>query len=355
MTSKIIVNQIEGDVGVSSVTFNDTIYGNLEGNVTGNVTSGTLTGITSVSTTNLTVNGNAYPSFGALSHRNYVINGAFNQWERGTSFTANSAVTFGADRFAAYSASSGANAYTRSTDVPTNQGFTYSGSFDGVDIRHSIELPGNALRGQFIDGSQWTLSFWVKAGSSGTGTVNAGWGDGVAASQLTNWGADKNYTYSTSWEKKEITFTVGNNLVAGDVAILLYWSAVAGQKITGVQFEKGTVASPFEFLHPADELLRCQRYYVNTNWVFCTSISGLNYRKINPGPGVRMRTSPVHRYTHPTTGVVNNAYEHSSANTLTIDDASNASSPGPQGSTYFGLDATPSYDALVRIEYDAEL
>ena len=38
MTSKIIVNQIEGDVGVSSVTFNDTIYGSVEGNVTGNVT-----------------------------------------------------------------------------------------------------------------------------------------------------------------------------------------------------------------------------------------------------------------------------------------------------------------------------
>ena len=37
MTSKIIVNTIEGDVGVSSVTFNDTIYGNLEGNVTGEV------------------------------------------------------------------------------------------------------------------------------------------------------------------------------------------------------------------------------------------------------------------------------------------------------------------------------
>lgn len=46
MTSKIVVNTIEGDVGVSSVTFNDTIYGNLEGNVTGNVNS---TGISTFS------------------------------------------------------------------------------------------------------------------------------------------------------------------------------------------------------------------------------------------------------------------------------------------------------------------
>ena len=33
MTSKIIVNNIESDVGISSVTFNDTISGNLEGNI----------------------------------------------------------------------------------------------------------------------------------------------------------------------------------------------------------------------------------------------------------------------------------------------------------------------------------
>ena len=281
MASNLRVDNIQPTTGTGigigtangSVTINDDLFvsGDLDvtGIVTattfsGDVTDGALSGITSISTTNLTVNGNAYPSAGALSHRNYVINGAFNQWERGTSFTANSAVTFGADRFAAYGASSGANAYSRTTDVPTDQGFTYSGRFDGVDIRHSIELPGDTFssrRGQFIGGSQWTLSFWVKAGSSGTGTVNAGWSDGVAAGQVTYWGADKNYTYSTSWEKKEITFTVGNSLAAGDIAILLYWSAVAGQKITGVQFEKGTVASPFEFLHPADELARCQRYY----------------------------------------------------------------------------------------------
>ena len=51
MTSKIIVNQIEGDVGVSSVTFNDTIYGSVEGNVTGNVTGDITVG------TNATISG----------------------------------------------------------------------------------------------------------------------------------------------------------------------------------------------------------------------------------------------------------------------------------------------------------
>ena len=102
MTSKIVVNNIEADSGINTVTFASNIQGNLIGNVTGTVNStgvitatsfsgdvtgnvtGNLTGtastataaatayglsgsptlscITSVSTTNLTVNGNAYPS-----------------------------------------------------------------------------------------------------------------------------------------------------------------------------------------------------------------------------------------------------------------------------------------------------
>jgi hypothetical protein len=43
MTSKIIVNNIEADVGVSTITFGSNIQGNLIGNVTGNIT-GNVTG-----------------------------------------------------------------------------------------------------------------------------------------------------------------------------------------------------------------------------------------------------------------------------------------------------------------------
>jgi hypothetical protein len=202
--------------------------------------------------------GNVYDD-GALSNRNVIINGNFSVWQRGTSFTPD-AVIFGADRFASYKASASAGDYARSTDVPTGQGFTYSGYFNAADIRHSIELPTAGERGVFVDGSKWTLSFWVKAGASGTATANLGWANGVSASTLTYWGANQSYSYSTSWEKKTITFTVGGSITGSHAAVLLYMQAVSGLYLTGVQLEQGDTATPFEHRSYGDELARCQRY-----------------------------------------------------------------------------------------------
>ena len=48
MTSKIVVNNIEADSGINTVTFNSNISGNLIGNVTGNVNSTGVTTVTSL-------------------------------------------------------------------------------------------------------------------------------------------------------------------------------------------------------------------------------------------------------------------------------------------------------------------
>jgi hypothetical protein len=237
--------------------------------------------------------GNVYDD-GALSNRNRIINGGFDVWQRGTSFTPSS-VIFGADRFAAYKSGASAGDYARSTDVPAGQGFTYSGYFNGTDIRHSIELPAAGKRGVFVDGSQWTLSFWVKAAASGTATANLGWANGVSASSLTYWGADQSYSYSTSWEKKTITFTVGGSITGSHAAVLLYMSSVSGLYLTGVMLEIGDTATPFE--HPrsyGDELLRCQRYYCHfspsTNMPFFQYQA--NFRAVMMNFPVTMRASP---------------------------------------------------------------
>jgi len=215
-----------------------------------------------------------------------------------------------------------------------------------------------------LAGTQLTLSFKARAGANlsgdfayivffGTGTDENPVGMTGQTSDVTSTPA------STDWTSYTKTVTVPAGTTQITIGFSFTPSGTAGAndwfEVAEVQVERGSVATPFEHRSYGDELARCQRYYVNTNWVFCTTITGLNYRKINPGPGVTMRTNPTHRYTHPSTGVVNNVYEHSSGSTYTINDTSNASSPGPQGSTYFGLSSTPSYDVLVRIEYSAEI
>ena len=55
MTSKIVVNNIEADTGISTVTFNSNIQGNLIGNVTGNLNSTGVTTVTNLTATNITV------------------------------------------------------------------------------------------------------------------------------------------------------------------------------------------------------------------------------------------------------------------------------------------------------------
>ena len=134
--------------GVATATsgFSGDLTGNLTGNVTGNVTgnltgtastataaatayglsgSPTLSGITSVSTSNLTVNGNAYPSAGPLSNRNLIINGAMQVAQRGTSSTSSGYHTV--DR---YKPSFGGVSVTQSQQAlssgdPYNEGFRH--------------------------------------------------------------------------------------------------------------------------------------------------------------------------------------------------------------------------------------
>lgn len=241
-----------------------------------------------------TINGYT-PTASNMAGRNRIINGDFRIWQRGTSFTPNS-VIYGADRFASYKAGALAGDYARSTDVPTGEGFTYSGYFNGADIRYAVELLGAGLPGEFVDGSQWTLSFWVKAGASGTATTNIGWANGVSASSLTYWGAGQTYSYSTSWQKITLAFTVSGAPTGAHLAALIYFSAVSGLYITGVQLEAGSVATPFERRDYGRELMMCQRYYwqnVGSNFFLngYNSTSNLVYADI-PNP-VTMRANPT--------------------------------------------------------------
>jgi len=235
------------------------------------VTSGNLTGISSVSTTNLTVNGNAYPATGPLSNRNLIINGAMQVAQRGTSTTAPGYLL---DRF--YFSTSGATGtYSQEsftigqTDVPgadkylkldITTGDNNSGIYHKIEAKNAFSAIGGKV----------TLSYYAK-GTSPTGGLQVGilWYDGSTSSSR----ADTTVTLTSSWVKYTHTFDVpsisGLTLTNASAYLEVHWqqastdtgTAAYQLQLAQVQLEVGTVATPFEHRSYGQELALCQRYY----------------------------------------------------------------------------------------------
>lgn len=235
--------------------------------------------------------------------RNRIINGDFliNQRRGTTAITLLSSV-YNADRWVhdatqASKASSqvidggsaaGSKNYLRMKTVAA----ATLGSADAFSIKQSIE--GFNVQDFSLgtaEATQITLSFWARA--SATGTYNVAFRNGGdSRSYVTT------YTISTAntWEYKTITIngdTSGTWKNSEDTGLSVYfdfgtgstfttaspntWLAGNFVKSTGttnlittlnatlditlVQLEKGGVATPFEYIHIVDSIVRCERYY----------------------------------------------------------------------------------------------
>ena len=279
-----------------------------------------------------------------IYRKNAIINGDMGIAQRGTAFAACADGAYTLDRWKLINGSDAVMAISQNTterptiaqsgvrfnaslvvDVTTadasigaTQACALQYTLEGYDIRHFM-------------GQQVTLSFWVAATKPGTYCV-----------VLLNAGSDKiypvNYTISqaNTWEKKAITLTMHDGasgtwdftngiglrirfvLAAGSTCANgtnATWGTtglygVSGQVnsldsadnyflITGVQLEKGSVATPFEFRPFAQELMLCQRYYWRKNFESGEPIANLQafgtsaaYGKLLQHP-VDMRATPT--------------------------------------------------------------
>jgi len=257
-------------------------------------------GTTGVTFNDSSLQGAAASPFGL---KNRIINGDMVISQRGTSavtVNSGSAYIYGLDRWAGFGkTSAGVFTMQQSSTAPANftnsvvLTVTTSATPTGTDayiFRQAIEgfnlqdIAWGTANAQTV-----TLSFWVR--SSLTGTFS-----GVVFSNADNSTYPFTYTISAAntWEKETITipgptsgsFSTGSNAYLNVVPIVLgagtkttpnAWntSATLGSTgatdvistngatffVTGVQLERNTTATPFEWLPYGTELALCQRYY----------------------------------------------------------------------------------------------
>lgn len=247
------------------------------------------------------------------SFRNKIMNGSFNIWQRGTSFTSVVDQQYSADRWLYAKSGTMVHDISLSTDIPTVSEagilFNYSLLADCQTADSSISATDFCVIEQRIEGYNFApiaqkptiLSFWVKATKTGIYSV-----------YLKNGGGDRGYVgeytvnASNTWEFKTVKFSASPssgtwNYTNGIGAILGFslacgsnYQITAGSwqnggylgssnqvnacdstsnnfRICGVQLEEGLLNTPFESRSFEEELYSCQRYY-EKSWDYSTAL-----------------------------------------------------------------------------------
>jgi hypothetical protein len=238
--------------------------------------------------------------------KNLLINGGMNIWQRSTSASVSTDTYATVDRFAIGVGGMGVFTSSRSTDVPSGQGFGYSTKWDCTTADASPAAGDYIIFPQRLEGQNLqhllkgtssakavTVSFWIKSNKTGTYILEL-----IDADNARN--ISKSYTIDTAntWEKKEIVFEgdqtgvldndnahslrcqwwfgAGSTFSSGTLqtswATGVNANRAVGQVnladstsnelyITGCQLEIGEAATDFQF-EPYESVLRkCQRYF----------------------------------------------------------------------------------------------
>jgi hypothetical protein len=236
-----------------------------------------------------------------INIKNYLINGNFDIWQRGTSTSSNP--SYLADRWVVSNITSA----SQQTDVPPNGRSKYSISIvqtaaSFCSITQRIES-FNSLQ---LNGKQVTFSFWAKSFSGSSSLyVDYGYANAVDNFSSTTPVSLGNLmvTPSSSWTQYSLTFTVTANMATNGMYIMINRlnTSASETRITQCMLNEGPTAAPFQTASPsvAGELALCQRYYwkrvsVATNEYFATaqatSTTNVTVFKQLPVP---MRTNPT--------------------------------------------------------------
>ena len=234
---------------------------------------------------------------------NYIINGAFDIWQRGASgFTTNNG--YCADR---WKASISASTISR-VAMPVSSGLTYGALFttssatntNGI-IQALESFHANSLRGKTA-----TLSFYAQTSVAGQTLLADIQTSATADTSTTGFSVLKRETITTSTTLTRYSTSVevpADSSSAGIRVVLLASNMPSGGTLTisGVQLEEGPTATTFRRNAPSiqAELAACQRYFWRQatsvqdgafGYGFQTTTTTGNVQVVTP---VVMRTAPT--------------------------------------------------------------
>jgi hypothetical protein len=202
-----------------------------------------------------------------INRTNFLINGGFDIWQRGTSSTANG--VYIADRWI-HERYAGTHTVSRSTDVPVTT-LQYSLSFASTSgsspsLFQRIEAANAAqLVGQTVTFSIWAKSTVGTGGLSWTSFFPTTTADTFSAITTDQTGVFNATMTVGTWTRYSATFTVAAGAVRG-YGVNVFRSVTTANTTTlyaGAQLEIGTVVTAFRRNAPSiqAELAACQRYY----------------------------------------------------------------------------------------------
>ncbi len=294
--------------------------------------------------------------------KNKIINGNFDIWQRGTSFTSLSNGDYHSDRFLYQQVGTMVHDITRDTDVPSDVNANYSLKLDCTTADTSIAAGDFCHIQQRIEGYNFlpfvgqiaTLSFWVKATKTGTYCV-----------AFNNSSRDRSYiveyTINTTntWEKKEITLEFDDQSGTWDytngIGLYIHWTLDSGSTyqttanswesgdyystsnqvngsdsdsnsflLSNIQFELGSKATEFEYRSIQDEIALCRRYYqksynidVDPGTITNNSSNYLNVTNLNTSTHTVARSIKLNIQMRDTPTIV--IYSASSGNSNKVD------------------------------------
>lgn len=210
--------------------------------------------------------------------KNKIINGAFDVWQRGTSFAlSDGAVTYTTDRFysflsGTFSATVSRQAFTAGTApaAPYEGQYFWRNTISSITGTLGFNRFGQRIEDvRTLANQAVTISFWAKAGANASWTPQLvqDFGSGGSSAVFTSGTA---ISVTTSWQRFSQTITLpsisGKTIGTGSNLTFIIDQPTTGAQtndVWGVQVEAGSVATSFQTATGTiqGELAACQRYY----------------------------------------------------------------------------------------------